>query len=235
MRAAGCVINDYADRDFDPLVERTKTRPIAAGEIQAKHALLLFAVLLLLAFGLVILTNPLTVMLSLVGAVLAASYPFFKRWTHWPQVVLGMAFGWSVPMAFAAEVNHLPAAAWLLFAVNVIWSVVYDTEYAMVDREDDLQAGVKSTAILFGRHDKLIIGLLQLLMLALLLSIGLYLELPWIWLCGLVVTLVLFLYQQHLIRHRERPACFKAFLHNNWVGLAIFLGLWGSLWQLGST
>lgn len=235
MRAAGCVINDYADRDFDPLVERTKSRPIAAGEIQAKHALWLFAVLLLLAFALVLLTNPLTIMLSFVGAALAASYPFFKRWTHWPQVILGMAFGWSIPMAFAAEAGQLPLTVWLLFATNIIWSVVYDTEYAMVDREDDLQAGVKSTAILFGRYDRLIIGLLQLLMLVLLMSMGIHLKLPWAWFSAVGLSLGLFLYQQHLIRHRERSACFKAFLHNNWVGLVIFLGLWSSLWQLGST
>ena len=229
MRAAGCVINDYADRDFDPLVERTKTRPIAAGEIKAKHALVFFFSLLLLAFLLVLLTNPLTISLSVVGAILAASYPFFKRWTHWPQVILGMAFGWAIPMAFAAESGQLPWVCWILFAANVLWSVIYDTQYAMVDRDDDLVAGVKSTAILFGRFDRLIIGLLQVAMLVLLYWLGVRASLVWPWWLALALSAALFGYHQLLIAKRERGPCFRAFLHNNWVGLIVFLGLWSAL------
>lgn len=225
MRAAGCVINDYADRNFDPLVARTRLRPLAAGEIQPRQALYLFFALLLLAFGLVLLTNALTIMLAFVGAALAASYPFFKRWTHWPQVVLGAAFGWSIPMAFAAQSGQVPALAWYLFAANVLWSVIYDTQYAMVDRDDDVRVGVKSTAILFDRYDRLLIALLQLLMLVLLLQLGLRWPLGWPWFAALGISAALFIYHQYLIRMRERDACFRAFLHNNWVGLVLFCGL----------
>lgn len=225
MRAAGCVINDFADRKFDPQVERTRLRPIAAGEISPAAALWLFFALLLLAFILVLFTNPLTVYLSFGGAVLAASYPFFKRWTHWPQVVLGMAFGWSIPMAFAAQTGHVPAAAWIVFAANVLWSVIYDTQYAMVDRDDDLKAGVKSTAVLFGSWDRLIIASLQALMLVLLIWIGRVWHLPWPWALALFVCAGLFAYQQWLIRERQRAACFQAFLNNNWVGMTLTLAL----------
>ena len=174
MRAAGCVMNDIADRDFDPHVERTRKRPLAAGELRTAEALLLFLALMLLAFLLVLLTNALTIKLALFGAVLASTYPFFKRFTHIPQVVLGIAFGWGIPMAFAAETNGVPAIAWLLLCINTVWSVIYDTEYAMVDRDDDLAVGVKSTAILFGRFDVAVIGALMVVMMLLLVLLGVY-------------------------------------------------------------
>lgn len=225
MRAAGCVMNDLADRDFDPHVERTRHRPLAAGELRPREALGLFTVLMLLAFAIVLLTNALTVKLALVGALLASSYPFFKRFTHVPQVVLGIAFGWGIPMAFAAQTGAVPALAWWLLLVNAVWSVIYDTEYAMVDRDDDLAVGIKSTAILFGRHDVAVIGVLMVVMLALLLGIGRAIPLAWPWFVGLAAAGVLFAWQLAIIRRRERDACFRAFLNNNWVGLVVFVGL----------
>jgi 4-hydroxybenzoate polyprenyltransferase len=227
MRAAGCVMNDIADRDFDPHVERTRSRPLAAGELQLSQALTLFLLLMLLAFGLVLLTNPLTIKLAFIGAALAATYPFFKRWTHLPQVVLGLAFGWGIPMAFAAETGSVPELAWWLLAINTLWSVIYDTLYAMVDREDDLQVGVKSTAILFGRYDTTIIALLMVTMLAMLVAIGVRGDLTWPWWLGLLVAAVLFARQLSSVRERDPAACFRAFLNNNWVGFAIWLGLAG--------
>ena len=227
MRAAGCVMNDIADRDFDPHVERTRRRPLASGELNLKQALGLFFLLMLLAFGLVLLTNALTIRLALVGAVLAASYPFFKRFTHLPQVVLGIAFGWGIPMAFAAENATVPLLAWCLLAVNTVWSVIYDTLYAMVDRDDDLAVGVKSTAILFGRFDILITGILMLLMCVMLTVIGWWLDLNWPWFAAVLISAVLFGQQLVHVRQRDRDACFKAFLNNNWVGAAIFIGLLG--------
>ena len=227
MRAAGCVMNDIADRDFDPQVERTRARPLASGELRVHQALRLFFLLMTLAFGLVLLTNPLTVALAVAGAVLASSYPFFKRFTHLPQVVLGVAFGWGIPMAFAAETGRLPAIAWWLLAVNTLWSVIYDTEYAMVDRDDDLAVGIKSTAILFGRLDVPIIASLMVAMLCLLGWLGHAARLEWPWHAGLFAAAALFAWQLTLIRHRERSACFRAFLNNNWVGLLLFLGLLG--------
>jgi 4-hydroxybenzoate polyprenyltransferase len=227
MRAAGCVMNDIADRDFDPHVERTRLRPLASGELKLKQALALFMLLMLLAFLLVLMTNALTVKLALVGAVLASTYPFFKRFTHLPQVVLGIAFGWGIPMAFAAENMSVPLLAWWLLGVNTVWSVVYDTLYAMVDREDDLAVGIKSTAILFGRFDRLITGVLMALMIAMLAGIGSWLELHWPWFVAVLISAVLFVRQLVQIRQRDRAACFKAFLDNNWVGAAIFLGLLG--------
>ena len=225
MRAAGCVMNDVADRDFDPHVERTRSRPLAAGELQTRQAVGLFLVLMILAFLLVLLTNALTVKLALVGAVLASTYPFFKRFTHIPQVVLGIAFGWGIPMAFAAETGAVPSIAWWLLGINTTWSIIYDTLYAMVDREDDLAVGVKSTAILFGRHDLLVIGLLMGLMVALLLTVGLRLGLTWPWYLGVAAAAGLFAGQLFKARKRDRAACFKAFLNNNWVGFVLFLGL----------
>jgi 4-hydroxybenzoate polyprenyltransferase len=225
MRAAGCVMNDIADRDFDPHVERTRGRPLASGELRLRQAVGLFLVLMALAFLLVLLTNALTVKLALVGAALASGYPFFKRFTHVPQVVLGIAFGWGIPMAFAAETAAVPVIAWWLLAVNTVWSVVYDTQYAMVDRDDDLAVGIKSTAILFGRHDVSIIAALMAAMLALLVSVGLRVGLTWPWYGGVLVSAALFGRQLFLIRGRERQACFRAFLNNNWVGFSLFLGL----------
>jgi 4-hydroxybenzoate polyprenyltransferase len=225
MRSAGCVINDYADRELDPLVSRTRERPIAAGRVKPNEALLLFAVLCLLAFALVLTMNALTIKLSFVGVALAAVYPFMKRYTHLPQVVLGMAFGWAIPMAFAAQIGSVPKVAWLMYVINVVWSVVYDTMYAMADREDDIKAGVKSTAILFGDADRVIIGLLQGMVLLGLLLLGQQLGLGMAFYLGLAVAVALGVYQQFLIRQRQPAQCFKAFLNNNWLGAAVFAGL----------
>jgi 4-hydroxybenzoate polyprenyltransferase len=225
MRAAGCVMNDIADRDFDPHVERTRCRPLAAGEVSTGEAVGLFLALMALAFALVLMTNVLTIKLAFAGAVLAATYPFFKRFTHVPQVVLGIAFGWGIPMAFAAEANAIPPVAWWLLGINTLWSVIYDTLYAMVDREDDLEVGVKSTAILFGRYDVTIIAVLMVLMILLLAWLGLTLGLGWPWFAGVAVAAVLFGRQIASVRGRDREACFRAFLNNNWVGFSLFLGL----------
>ncbi len=230
MRSAGCVINDFADRRFDPQVRRTRDRPIAAGRVTPREALILFAVLCLLAFGLVLMLDWLTIRLSLVAVVLAAVYPFMKRYTYLPQVVLGMAFGWAIPMAFSAVAGELPKVAWLLYVINVIWSVIYDTMYAMADREDDLAAGVKSTAILFGEADRLIIGILQGLMVIGLYLLGRDLAFGPIWWLTLLVVIGLFAWEQHLIRNRDPKRCFYAFLHNNWVGMAIFAGIFLTYW-----
>jgi len=225
MRSAGCVINDYADRNYDPHVERTRDRPIAAGHVSPGEALTLFAVLCLTAFGLVLLMNRLTIMLSFVGVVLAALYPFMKRFTHLPQVFLGAAFGWAVPMVFAAQTGAVPKVAWLLFVATVLWATTYDTMYGMVDREDDLKIGVKSTAILFGEADRAIIATIQLLLLAALLMVGQTASLGVYYYFGLLLASGLVLYQQYLIRERQPKACFQAFLNNNWFGAAVFTGL----------
>ena len=225
MRSAGCVINDYADRDIDRHVERTSNRPLTAGRVTSKEALLLFAVLSLTAFGLVLTMNLLTILLSLVGAVLAASYPFMKRYTYLPQVYLGLAFGWSVPMAFAAQTGTVPVVAWLLLIATVLWATAYDTMYAMVDRPDDLKIGVKSTAILFGTADRAIIAIIQGMTLLVLLIVGKRLELGVYYYSGLGVALLLMCYQQYLIQNRDGMNCFRAFLNNNWVGVAVFAGI----------
>ena len=225
MRAAGCVMNDIADRDFDPHVERTKCRPLASGELSLKQAVTLFLGLMLLAFLLVLMTNALTVKLAFAGAALASSYPFFKRFTHIPQVVLGIAFGWGIPMAFAAETGTVPSIAWWFLAINTVWSVIYDTLYAMVDREDDLAVGIKSTAILFGRYDVAIVGGLMVVMTIMLVLAGTSLSLAWPWYLGILVAVILWLRQILSIRSRDRDACFRAFLNNNWVGFALFVGL----------
>lgn len=225
MRAAGCIMNDVADRNFDGHVERTKSRPIAAGELTVQQALLAFGALMLLAFALVLLTNLATVKLAFVGAALAATYPFFKRWTHFPQVVLGVAFGWGIPMAFSAENGQIANIAWLILLINVIWSVIYDTLYAMVDRDDDIAIGLKSTAILFAENDLLILRILKTIMIGLLVLLGLILQLGWPWLIGVACAAGLFVLQQISVKDRQRDACFKAFLNNNWVGLVLFCGL----------
>ena len=225
MRSAGCVINDYADRDIDPHVTRTRDRPIAAGKVTPKEALVLCAVLCLAAFGLVLLMNSLTVWLSLAGGFLAATYPFMKRYTHLPQVYLGAAFGWAVPMAFAAQTGGVPKTAWLLFVATVLWATAYDTMYGMVDREEDLKIGVKSTAILFGESDRLIIGVIQVLFLLALVLAGQSAGLGGYYYFGLLLATGLLLYQQYLIRERKPSACFQAFLNNNWVGAAVFGGI----------
>lgn len=225
MRAAGCVINDYADRHIDPHVARTRSRPLASGEIDPRHALVLFAALCLLAFLLVLTLNRLTILMSFVGAFLAASYPFVKRYSHLPQVYLGVAFGWAVPMVFAARLGEVPGIAWLIFAITVLWAIIYDTMYAMVDREDDLKIGVKSTAVLFASADRRIIAALQLLMMVLLVIAGQVLALGMFYYLGLVVAGGLFVYQQYLIRERDPVRCFRAFLNNNWFGAAVFAGI----------
>jgi 4-hydroxybenzoate polyprenyltransferase len=225
MRSAGCVINDYADRKFDRHVERTQDRPLTAGRITPRAALTLFAVLCALAFMLVLLLNRLTIMLSLGAVVLVCIYPFMKRYTHLPQVVLGMAFGWAVPMAFAAQAGSVPQVAWLMFTTTVLWATAYDTMYAMVDREDDRVLGLKSTAILFGDADRIIIGLLQVMVLFCLVMIGRQVELGLFYYCGVGMAAALAAYQQLLIRFRERDACFHAFLNNNWFGTVVWLGI----------
>ncbi|MGY6555461.1 MAG: 4-hydroxybenzoate octaprenyltransferase [Wenzhouxiangella sp.] len=225
MRAAGCVINDYADRHLDPRVGRTKDRPIAAGEITPRQALTLFIVLMLIALVLVLLTNRLTILLAIGGALLASTYPFLKRFTHFPQLGLATAFSWAILMAFAAEADVIPALAWWLFAVNLIWTVIYDTQYAMADREDDLKVGVKSTAIAFGRFDVPVIAGLMGLMMALLVLIGLiFLPTP-AWFTAVVVVFLLFQIQLWRIRERRPDACFQSFLSNHWIGLVIFAGI----------
>jgi 4-hydroxybenzoate polyprenyltransferase len=225
MRAAGCAINDYADRKLDPQVARTAGRPIASGRVTPREALIVFAVLLLIAFVLVLLTNALTIKLSFIGAALAALYPFTKRYTDLPQVVLGAAFGWSIPMAFAAVQNHVPPVGWVLFIANILWSVVYDTEYAMVDRDDDLKAGARSTAILFGDADLTIIGVLMGTFITAMVMVGTRAHLGWPYWLAMVATAALFGWQQWLIRHRERDACLAAFRHNNWLGLTVWIGI----------
>ncbi len=230
MRSAGCVINDYADREFDPHVKRTRNRPLAAGRVQPREAVLLFTALCGLAFMLVLTMNRLTILLSLVGVVLAATYPFMKRFHHLPQAHLGAAFSWAVPMAFAAETGSLPPVCWLLFAINLLWTVVYDTLYAMVDREDDLRIGLRSTAILFGDLDRLVVAVMQLLVLAGLYLMGLQADLGWIYRFALVWVAGLMLYQQVLIRQRDEQKCFKAFLNNNWLGMVVFLGIVVDYW-----
>jgi 4-hydroxybenzoate polyprenyltransferase len=225
MRSAGCVMNDIADRDFDPHVARTRDRPLAAGRVKLGEAVSVMIALCLLAFGLVLTQNALTVQLSFFGVALAVSYPFMKRLHHFPQFHLGAAFGWGIPMAYAAITNALPPVCWLLFLGNVLWSVIYDTQYAMVDREDDLKIGVKSTAIRFGARDKQIIGYLQLALLVVLIGIGLLSGRGWIYYLGLFVAAWLALYQQYLIRDRKPEECFKAFLNNNVFGLVVFCGL----------
>ena len=225
MRSAGCVINDYADRKIDSHVSRTKLRPFAQGLVSEKEALILFASLCLLAFVLVLFTNQLTVFLSFGAVLLAATYPFMKRYTHLPQLALGAAFAWGIPMAFAAQTASLPPALWLIYIGVLIWTVCYDTFYAMVDRDDDLKIGVKSTAILFGDDDITITAMLQVCVIIVMLMVGVRFGMSFIYYASLIAASGLFIYQQRLIRYRLPDDCFKAFLNNNWVGAVIFAGI----------
>jgi 4-hydroxybenzoate polyprenyltransferase len=224
-RSAGCIINDLADRQMDGGVARTNSRPLVTGAVSEKEAMALFVALMLLAFVLVLFTNTLTIGLSLGAVLLASSYPYMKRYTHLPQVVLGAAFSWGIPMAFAAQLERLPSALWLLYMGNLLWTVAYDTKYAMVDREDDLRIGIKSSAILFGEHDRLMVGILQVLSLLCLYLAGQAFGLGLYYNLSLLAAAGLFGYHLYLIRHRQPEACFKAFLHNNWVGMVIFAGV----------
>ncbi|QLE99200.1 4-hydroxybenzoate octaprenyltransferase [Neptunomonas phycophila] len=224
-RSAGCVINDYADRHIDGHVKRTAERPLALGLISSKEALMLFAGLMLLAFVLVLFTNHMTIWMSFGALALASLYPFMKRHTHLPQVVLGAAFGWAIPMAFTAVNETLPLVAWLIFLAKLLWTVAYDTMYAMVDRDDDIKIGVKSTAILFGKQDKRIIGLLQIATLLVLLLVGTLESMTWPYYVGIVIAGVFFVYQQNLIKDRDRTRCFNAFLNNHYAELAVFVGI----------
>ncbi len=225
MRSAGCAINDFADRELDGQVARTQDRPLAQGIITPKEAIAVFVVLALVAFALVLMTNQKTILLSFVGAGLAFCYPFAKRYTHWPQLVLGAAFAWGIPMAFMAQVEQLPAVVWQLFTITLLWTIAYDTQYAMVDREDDLKVGIKSTAIRFGQQDRLIIAGLQALVLLGWLYIAASRQFGWGFYGLLACAAMTFVYQTWLIRQREPKGCFKAFLNNNLFGLLVFLGL----------
>ena len=225
MRSAGCIVNDLADRHMDGAVARTSTRPLVTGAVTVNEPLALCVVLTLLAFVLVLFTNTLTITLSLAAALLAATYPFMKRYTHLPQVVLGAAFSWGIPMAFAAQLGALPPALWLLYLGNLLWTMAYDTKYAMVDRDDDIEIGIKSTAILFGRADRALVGILQSLSLLALYLAGVEFGLGIYYNASLLLVVGLFCYHQYLIRDREPEACFRAFKHNNWVGLVIFAGV----------
>ncbi|HXV08983.1 MAG TPA: 4-hydroxybenzoate octaprenyltransferase [Burkholderiales bacterium] len=225
MRSAGCAINDYADRDFDPHVARTRDRPLAAGRVKPVEALLLAAVLALIAFALVLMLNRLTILLSVVAACLAASYPFTKRFFVLPQAYLGIAFGFGIPMAYAAQLGQVPAVAWALLGANILWAIAYDTEYAMVDRDDDRKIGIRTAAILFGRCDVLAVMGFHAAFLAVLAAVGRYLDLDWPYYAGLAAAVVLIGYQYRLIRTREPARCFRAFLNNNWVGAAVFAGI----------
>jgi 4-hydroxybenzoate polyprenyltransferase len=234
MRSAGCVINDYADRNFDPHVERTRNRPMAAGLVSKKEALTLFAALIICALLLILSLNKLTIMLSVVAFFLAASYPFTKRFFAIPQAYLGIAFGFGIPMAFAAQTGEVPAIAWLMLLANVFWAIAYDTEYAMVDREDDLKIGIRTSAITFGQYDVLMVLACYGATLAILAGIGAWLRLGLYYYLGLAVALGIAAYHYTLIRGRERDKCFKAFIHNNWFGAAIFGGILLNYWQATS-
>ena len=225
MRAAGCVINDWADRHYDGQIERTKNRPLVTGAIPHHHALVLFIGLSLIALSLVLTLNEKTIMFSFIAIILAIIYPFMKRYTFYPQVVLGAAFSWGMPMAFMAVNQEVSDMGWVLFMANLLWTIAYDTQYAMVDRKDDIKVGIKSTAILFGDADKLIIGILQAVVILALLIVAAREGLGWIFNLSVLITVGLFIYQQWLIKERTRDACFKAFLNNNWVGLVLFMGI----------
>ena len=225
MRSAGCVINNYADRDIDPLVARTKHRPLAMGLISKEEALALASTLALISFALILPLNKLTLMLSVPALLLAVSYPFTKRFFALPQAYLGIAFGFGIPMAFAALSGQVPALAWYLLAANMFWAIAYDTEYAMVDRADDVKIGIKTSALTFGKYDVAAVMLCYAIMLAILAWVGTKLSFKWPYYLGLATAAGLMAYHYTLIQKREPEKCFKAFLHNNWVGAAIFAGI----------
>ena len=229
MRSAGCVINDFADRKIDMHIIRTQGRPLATGEISSNSALVLFGLLLLIALGLVLQTNILTIKLSLIALMLATLYPFTKRWTNLPQLVLGAAFGMSVPMAFSAQTGVIPLTAWLVFIATLVWTLIYDTFYAMADRDEDLKVGVKSTAILFAKYDQIIITLLQILLIVVFVLIGNTFDLGLIYDFSLVIILFFMIYHQLLLKKRQKEEYFKAFLSNNFIGMAVFLGIFLSV------
>ncbi len=230
MRSAGCVVNDYADRDFDRHVKRTANRPLTSGKVTTREALLLALSLTLAAAVLLLFLNPLSVKLSVVAAVLAGSYPFFKRFFAIPQAYLGIAFGFGIPMAFAAVQGHVPAVAWWLLIANVFWTIAYDTEYAMVDKNDDLKIGIKTSAITFGRYDVAAVMLCSAVFFVMMATLGVQADFNAMYFVALVVALGMAGYHYTLIRGRERMACFKAFLHNHWLGLTVFVGVvFGSL------
>lgn len=230
MRSAGCVMNDVADRDYDGQVERTQLRPLATGEVTVKEALILATALSLVAFMFVLFLNKLTILLSFAALFLAATYPLTKRFLAIPQAYLGIAFGFGIPMAFAAVRGEVPCVAWLMLLANVFWAIAYDTEYAMVDRPDDLKIGIRSSAIFFGRFDVAAVMLSYLVTIGLLVYIGMQLHLLWPYYAGLLVAGMIAAYHYTLIRRRERGACFKAFLHNNWLGAVVFVGVFASYW-----
>ena len=225
MRASGCIINDIADRNLDAHVARTQNRPMATGAISTPQALIAFGLLTVCAFALVLTLNYFTILLSLPAVALAISYPFMKRFTHFPQAVLGIAFSWSIFMAFAAQANHIPWITWPLFLSGALWTIIYDTEYAMVDRDDDIRMGMKSTAIVFGQYDRLIIGILQIIVVALWCYCGALLHAGFEFFIAVGIAAALFCYQQYWIRNRVPGLCFKAFLNNNWIGMIIFIGV----------
>jgi 4-hydroxybenzoate polyprenyltransferase len=232
MRSAGCAINDYADRDIDLHVARTRERPLTSGKIAPREALIVFAVLGLIALLLVLTLNRFTIQLAVVGVLLAASYPYMKRYHYLPQVHLGAAFGWGIPMAFAALTGTVPKQGWLLYVAVLVWTVAYDTMYGMADREDDLKLGVKSTAILFGDYDRIMIAVFQLLFLLALVLLGLDLEFTGIYYLGLGFAALLLGYEQFMIADRNPAHCFAAFLHNHWIGAVIFIGIMGHYYSI---
>ena len=229
MRTAGCVINDFADRKIDKHIVRTQQRPLATGEISSNSALVLFGLLLLIALGLVLQTNILTIKLSLIAVLLATLYPFTKRWTNLPQLVLGAAFGMSVPMAFSAQTGVVPLTAWLVFIATLVWTLIYDTFYAMADRDEDLKIGVKSTAILFAKYDQIIITLLQILLIIVFVLIGNTFDLGLIYDFSLVIISFFMIYHQFLLKKRHKEEYFKAFINNNFIGMTVFLGIFLSV------
>ena len=225
MRSAGCVINDYADRHFDAHVERTQDRPLARGALTAKNALYTLLILLLIATGLLMTLNRLSWLIAGFALLTAMIYPFMKRYTHFPQIILAIAFSWSIPMVYAATIAEFPLTCWLLCLANICWTIAYDTQYAMVDRSDDMKIGIKSTAILFGHYDTLIIGLLQIVAVSCMVILGLANDFNSVYFTILLIASLLFIYQQWLIKDRDRAKCFKAFMNNNYVGFFVYLAI----------